>query len=272
MARYIHEGAQVTLVTCTLGEHGEILVPELAHLTPDELGKYRAGELDAAMSVLGVTDYVRLGGDGRFHDTGMVSTEDRRALPPPDADPASFWRADLLEAASYLVEIIRDRKPQVMITYNPMGGYGHPDHIQAHRVATYAMGLAAMPSFRPDLGEPWQVDRLLWSTWRAATFREAAQIAKEQGLSLGFGDQEQEMPPFGVEDADLAVVIPSAAWSDQAWRALECYRTQVKTDDDFWRFFKMLTGLPGAGEAYQLAIGKPFPTTGIASDLFEGIA
>lgn len=273
MARYIAEGAQVTLVTCTRGEHGEILVPELADITPDQLGEHRLVELAEAMRVLGVTDYLRLGGDGRYRDTGMMSAPDGTALPPEEIDPASFWRADLLEAANHLVEVIRDRRPQVVVTYNPMGGYGHPDHIQAHRVTTYAISLAAMPSHRPDLGEAWQVDRLLWNTWRAESFRAALAAATESGLELGFSQTADSPPPFGAEDADLAAVIESAPWRHTAWQALACHKTQVRTDDDFWRFFKLLGETPGAGEAYQLAMGVPFPDQdGLADDLFLGLA
>src|SRR5919112_786348 len=114
MARYVAEGRGVTLVTCTAGEMGEILVPELEHLAADPI-----------------------------HDN-------------------AFWHADLTEAADHLVRVIREVQPQVMVTYDQFGGYGHPDHIQAHRVATYATALAAVPTFRPELGEAWDVAKVYW--------------------------------------------------------------------------------------------------------------
>ena len=145
MARYVDSGVGVTLVTCTLGEEGEVLVPGLEHLASDKedrLGEHRQGELAEAMRILGVTDWRLLGGAGRYRDSGMAGTSanDREG---------AFWRADLLEAASELVGIIREVRPQVLVTYDDFGGYGHPDHIQAHRVAMYAVTLAAAPTFRP---------------------------------------------------------------------------------------------------------------------------
>jgi N-acetyl-1-D-myo-inositol-2-amino-2-deoxy-alpha-D-glucopyranoside deacetylase len=131
MARYAAEGAQVTLVTCTLGELGEIIPPSLAHLADGDgakLGEYRIGELAAACAELGVTDHRFLGGPGRWRDSGMMGTAG-------NDDPRCFWRADLDQAAHALLDVIREVRPQVLVTYDANGFYGHPDHIQAHRVA-----------------------------------------------------------------------------------------------------------------------------------------
>ena len=134
MAKYAAEGVRVTLVTCTLGELGEIIPPSLAHLaadSEDRLGEYRIGELAAACDVLGVTDHRFLGGPGRWRDSGMMGT-------PANDDPRCFWRADVDEAAAALASLIREVQPQVLVTYDANGFYGHPDHIQAHRVAWHA--------------------------------------------------------------------------------------------------------------------------------------
>src|SRR5947209_2231958 len=138
MAWYAGAGAHVTLVTCTLGEEGEIHVPELAQLAAaeaDQLGGYRIGELAAACAALGVTDHRFLGGAGHWRDSGMMGL-------PTNDHPRAFWRADLDTAAGLLVEVIREVRPQVLVTYDPNGFYGHPDHIQAHRVAMRAAELA----------------------------------------------------------------------------------------------------------------------------------
>jgi N-acetyl-1-D-myo-inositol-2-amino-2-deoxy-alpha-D-glucopyranoside deacetylase len=134
MARYAAEGAHVTLVTCTLGEMGEIIPPALRHLAPDQLGEYRVGELKAACAELGVADHRFLGGRGRWRDSGMMGT-------PPNNDPRCFWRADVDQAAAVLLDVIREVDPQVIVTYDANGYYGHPDHIQAHRVAWRAYQL-----------------------------------------------------------------------------------------------------------------------------------
>src|SRR6188474_64337 len=112
MAHYAATGAHVTLVTCTLGEEGEIHLPELAQLEAaqaDQLGGYRIVELERACAALGVTDHRFLGGAGRYRDSGMMGLETNN-------HPRCFWQADLDQAAGYLVEIMREVRPQVMIT------------------------------------------------------------------------------------------------------------------------------------------------------------
>ncbi|MDQ6688227.1 MAG: N-acetyl-1-D-myo-inositol-2-amino-2-deoxy-alpha-D-glucopyranoside deacetylase, partial [Actinomycetota bacterium] len=141
MAKYVAEGTGVTLVTCTGGEEGEILVPELGHLASDKddgLAEHRRGELAQAMKALGVTDHRYLGGFGKYRDSGMAWHEDGHAVAGENIHEKAFWIADLTEAANDLVEVIREVRPQVLLTYDQFGGYGHPDHIQAHRVSTYA--------------------------------------------------------------------------------------------------------------------------------------
>ena len=174
MAKYVAQGRGVTLVTCTAGEMGEILVPELEHLAADKedgLGEHRRGELDDAMKELGVTDHRFLGGFGKYRDSGMAWHDDGYAIPADDIHENAFWHADLREAADLLVEVIREVRPQVLVTYDEFGNYGHPDHIQAHRVATYAAALAAVPSYKPDLGEPWDIAKIYWSAMSESRFR-----------------------------------------------------------------------------------------------------
>lgn len=151
MAKAVADGVGVTLVTCTRGELGEIHVSELSDLTPDELGAERARELDAAMAILGVTDHRFLGGPGRYRDSGMKWGEDGQATVADDLHPDAFWLADVDEAAGELAEVIDEVRPQVVITYDDFGYYGHPDHIQANRVAHRAVESAE-----------WKVDRLYW--------------------------------------------------------------------------------------------------------------
>src|SRR5438093_4569652 len=138
MAWYAAAGAHVTLVTCTLGEEGEIHVPALAQLEAaqaDQLGGYRIGELAVACAALGISDHRFLGCAGRSRDSGMMGL-------PTNDHPRAFWRAELDAAAGLLVDIFREVRPQVLVTYDENGFYGHPDHIQAHRVAMRAYELA----------------------------------------------------------------------------------------------------------------------------------
>ncbi|WP_040161149.1 N-acetyl-1-D-myo-inositol-2-amino-2-deoxy-alpha-D-glucopyranoside deacetylase [Nigerium massiliense] len=272
MARYVDEGAQVTLVTCTLGEMGEILVPEWQNFSPSELGQHRIGELEQAMTVLGVTDHVWLGGAGAYHDSGMTRDEQGNVVPEQERPEGAFWDADLLEAANHLVEVIRDRRPHVVSTYDPNGNYGHPDHIQAHRVTMYAVALAGAPAHRPDLGDPWQVPRVLWSTNNAKLWEQAYYVARDRGLNV-FGDlSEEDVKRLGPQDVTIAAVVPYGENLSKATQALLSYRSQVSEDADFWQFFQIMRELEGSGEAYLYVAGIPFPPSDApADDLFAGL-
>ena len=144
MAAYASRHHDVHLLTCTLGEEGEVIPPELAHLGADRddtLGAWRREELRAAMSVLGVTHSV-LGEDphrgvaSRYRDSGMAGTASAE-------DPGAFARADLMEAADLVAAQIRAVRPDVVVTYDEHGGYGHPDHVQTHRVTMAALSMLA---------------------------------------------------------------------------------------------------------------------------------
>ncbi|MBO0810808.1 MAG: N-acetyl-1-D-myo-inositol-2-amino-2-deoxy-alpha-D-glucopyranoside deacetylase [Microlunatus sp.] len=278
LAKYVAEGAAVTLVTCTLGEEGEVLVPELEHLAAerdDELGPYRLGELHAAMAALKVTDYVRLGGNFRFRDSGMKWSEDGHGAIPRDVlREGIFWTTDLLVAATELVKIIRDRRPQVMVTQDERGAYGHPDHIQAHRVAMYAYALAGVAGFRPDLGEPWTVDRVVWASISESRMRDRIRALRAAGDTESFAGVDPDVAgslPMGTPDEWIVAEISGTEYVDQKMAALKAYRTQISQDswffqaaakiDDFW-----------ATEHYRLAAGQPFPQEDKwADDLFAGV-
>ena len=276
MAKYVSEGAAVTLVTCTLGEEGEVLVEDLAHLAAehgDELGQHRLGELKAAMDILGVTDFVRLGGDGRFRDSGMAYSEKGHAIPRDELREGIFWTTDLLESASELVPLIRDRRPQVLLTYNQFGGYGHPDHIQAHRVAMYATLLAGARAYRPDLGEPWTVTRVLWnvvSRTRLLAGIKALRDAGDTETWKGF-DPDGGLVSMLAADADIDAAIDGTPWVHQKLDAMRAHATQITADGPFFSGAKVLGDSQWSQECYQLALGVPFPGDGWADDLFAGL-
>lgn len=276
MARYVDEGAAVTLVTCTLGEEGEVLVPDLAHLAAehsDVLGEHRLVELKAAMDILGVSDYVRLGGDHRFRDSGMAWAADGHATARDVLREGIFWTTDLLVAANELVTLIRDRRPQVLITYNEFGGYGHPDHIQAHRVAMYAYQLAAMPHYRPDLGAAWQIDRLLWTAMSESRLREGLKALRAAGDTDTFGGLDPEGPlgPMAASDDEIAVEIDGAAWVARKMDAMRAHATQITPDGQFFAGIEVLGEAMWAHEYYLLAAGVAYPGDGWAHDVFAGL-
>ena len=278
MAKYVAEGAAVCLVTCTLGEEGEVLVEDLAHLAPDQtddLGAHRLGELKLAMEILGVTDFIRLGGDGRYRDSGMAYDDEGRAIPRDVLREGIFWTADLLEAANELVPVIRDRRPQVLITYNEIGNYGHPDHIQAHRVAMYATQLAGVPSYRRDLGEPWMVARVYWSTMSKSEIFAGIQALRDAGDTETFKELDPDGPLSSMmsDDADIAVEMDGRPWVAQKLAAMRAYATQITADGPFFAGADVLGDDRWAREYYRLASGVPLPAgDGWADDLFAGLS
>ncbi|MFA7322801.1 MAG: N-acetyl-1-D-myo-inositol-2-amino-2-deoxy-alpha-D-glucopyranoside deacetylase [Candidatus Nanopelagicales bacterium] len=268
MAKYAAEGAQVTLVTCTLGEEGEILLPEVAHLaahSDDKLGEHRQQELAAAMAALGITDWRLLGGPGRFRDSGMIDT-------PPNDNPASFWRTDLLEASLELVKVIRETRPQVAVTYDDFGSYGHPDHLQAHRVTHYAAVLAAMTGFRPELGEPWQISKVYWTTMSRSVIRAGILALREAGQTEGFAAIDPDNLPFATDDALITTEIDGHEFVEAKLAALRAHATQVSPDQGFLAMTSSIGARSLGVEYYRLAVGTPGPMTdGRERDLFAGI-
>jgi N-acetyl-1-D-myo-inositol-2-amino-2-deoxy-alpha-D-glucopyranoside deacetylase len=266
MAKYAAEGAGVTLVTCTLGELGEVIPPELAHLAADAdggLGEYRIGELAAACAALGVTDHRFLGGPGRWRDSGMMGE-------PSNDAPGCFWQADVDEAAAALLTVVREVRPQVMISYDDNGFYGHPDHIQAHRVALRAFELSGG----------------LVSKFYAATAPKsvlAASIEQMRGAApdehpAGGADFTQvssvDELPFGVPDGMVTTEIDATAYLDAKVAAMRAHASQIAVDSPFYALSNNIGQLAFGREYYILLAGNRGPGAGPAgreADLFAGI-
>jgi len=277
MAKYVAMGRGVTLVTCTAGEMGEILVPELEHLAADRedgLGEHRRGELDDAMKELGVTDHRFLGGFGTYRDSGMQWHADGYAIPADDTHENAFWNADLREAADHLVAIIREIRPQVLLTYDQFGNYGHPDHIQAHRVATYAAALAAVPSYKPDLGEPWDVPKIYWSAMAESRFRATLKLLREAGDTETFNGMEPDADfgPFVTPDEHISARVDGSEYLETKLAALARHRSQVEMDGPFFRGSENGQSMWGE-EFYRIAKGTPGQAgdDGWEPDLFAGL-
>ncbi|MEO5853948.1 MAG: N-acetyl-1-D-myo-inositol-2-amino-2-deoxy-alpha-D-glucopyranoside deacetylase [Nocardioides sp.] len=278
MARYAAEGRGVTLVTCTAGEMGEVLVPELAHLAAEQDGgleHQRRVELEQAMKELGVTDHRFLGGFGRFRDSGMKWHEDGHAVAADETDERAFANADLTEAANLLVEVIREVRPQVLVTYDEFGGYGHPDHIQAHRVAMYAATLAAVPSHRRDLGEAWDVTKIYWGTMSESRMRAGLRALREAGDTTTFEgmDPDGQLPPFARADKDLAAEVDGGEHVEQKMAAMRAHATQITVDGPFFALSNNVGDSIWATEFYRIAKGVvgTVDDRGLETDLFAGL-
>lgn len=251
IARAVAEGRQVDLVTCTGGEEGEIHDPTLdeAEARP-RLREIREVELRCSLAALhgdgpGALDLHLLG----YRDSGMIGTE-------PNDRPDAFWQADLDEATGRLVEIVRRVRPSVMVTYDPNGNYGHPDHINAHRVAAAAWDAAADPSRFPSAGDPWPVERFyeiafnrdrwfaLMTTMRERgiklpwDFDEALEAAPEAAGDLNPSNAEaarqvdealaagEDVDSFGVAEGDITTTVDVAPFMTQKRACMTCHRTQ----------------------------------------------
>ena len=278
MARYVAEGRGVTLVTCTGGEMGEVLVADLEHLAEGReggLAEHRRGELAAAMRELGVTDHRYLGGFGTYRDSGMQWHADGHAVPADETDPRAFWNADLTEAADHLVAVLREVRPQVVVTYDQFGGYGHPDHIQAHRVATYAVALAAVPSYRRELGPAWDVEKVYWGAMSESRMRAGLRSLREAGDATSFEgmDPDGPLPPFITADENLAAAVDATGHVAAKMAAMRAHATQITVDGPFFALSNNLGDTAWGVEFYRLAKGRQGVTgeDGLEDDLFAGL-
>jgi N-acetyl-1-D-myo-inositol-2-amino-2-deoxy-alpha-D-glucopyranoside deacetylase len=262
MAKYAALGAQVTLVTCTRGEEGEVLVNELENLASDKddkLGEHREIELKDAMDELGIKDFRFLGAPSKkWRDSGMMGT------PANDRDDV-FWQADLDEASIELVKIILEIKPQVLITYDEFGGYGHPDHIKAHRVAMRAAELAA--------NQGWQVSKIYWNTMPRSVIQMGIEKMKEVGSDF-FGAESADDLPFAKPDELVSTVVNAPEYVPAKLAAMKAHATQISVDGPFFALSNNL-GLSVWGEEYYTLVkgekAAPFDANGRELDIFAGI-
>lgn len=258
IARYAAAGAEVTVLTCTLGEEGEVIGDHWAQLAvdaADQLGGYRIGELTAALNRLGAREPRFLGGAGRWRDSGMPGTPARRRTSFVEAGSA---------AVTQLADVIADLRPHVVVTYDPGGGYGHPDHIQAHRVTVEALASAA---------GHWRVPKFYWTVTSATVFRDAIG-------ALGSGDVRSDWVwppegPYGFGDEQITAAIEAPEHLPDKTAAMAAYATQM-TLGPTGRAFTLSNNmiLPVLGEEhYVLAAGEPgaLDARGWETDLLAGL-
>jgi len=260
MAMYAALGASVTLVTCTRGEEGEVLIPELSHLAAnatDSLGQHRVTELAHAMKELGVADHRFLGeGAKLYRDSGMMGTD-------PNNRPDVFWQADLEEASALLVQIIDEVKPHVLITYDEFGGYGHPDHIQAHRVA-----------MRAAEKSEWDIPKIYWNVMPVSVIQEGIDAMK--GIDSEFwGAEKAEDLPFAKDDSFVHALVDGNAYVEKKMNAMKAHATQIAVDGPFFALSDNVGLQVWGNEYYTLVKGEksgPLNEEGYEGDLFAGIS
>jgi len=218
-ARYTAEGVSTVLVTCTLGEEGEIVDAELnTPANKARLGEIRYNELRAAVTHLGIEHLALL----PYRDSGMIGT-------PSNEYPESFAQADLHQATAQLVQLIRRYRPHVLMTYNEQGGYGHPDHIMAHKMTMAAWDAAGDETQYPDAGAPWMPQKLYYISFRRALWIKTWTTMRERGLSTPMDAPDFDLSRF-VDDPRVTTTLNIRPYLPQKLAALRAHRTQIRPD------------------------------------------
>lgn len=236
-------GLRTAVVTCTGGELGEIVGEGM---DPDEvrprLGEVRREELAAALKLLGAGEPRFLG----YRDSGMIGTEG-------NDDPRSFWRAPFDEAVGQVVAQIREFRPDVVVTYDAFGVYGHPDHLQAHRVTLVAVEAAEVPLLYPEAGEPWRVRKLYLGTIPRSYVSRISQELRNRGLPTPFtdpDDPESQAPPIGSPDEQITTTVDVSAVLDRKMAALRAHRSQLAPSSFFLNMPADVTAMAFGRESF----------------------
>jgi len=260
LARAADAGVRTVVVTCTGGEEGENLAG--IDLGADDLVTHRRRELAAALAVLGVQRHHELG----YRDSGMVGTASNE-------HPDSFARADIEVAAARLAAIIRSEQPQVVVSDDAQGTYGHPDHVQAHRVTVRAVAIAADPH-APVAGPVWEVSKRYSHTLGKGRLLASHRALLRAGLPSPFGDapiDRVEELPLGTPDEAVTTEVDVGPWLGRKRAAMAAHRSQIGPDSFFLNTPEELATSVFATEQFVLEAGRAggdgFPET----DLFAGI-
>jgi N-acetyl-1-D-myo-inositol-2-amino-2-deoxy-alpha-D-glucopyranoside deacetylase len=261
IARAADDGHRVVLVFATRGDNGEVADGVLA---PSEaLADRRQAEARRAAEILGAARVEFLG----YRDSGMADTDTNNAS-------GSFWSADVDDAARRLAVILEEEDADVLTTYDERGGYGHPDHIQAHRVAMYASQLAAAPGFRPDLGPTWQISKVYWTTLPRSYVKLGIEALIASGNSGFFGVDNADDIPFLTPDEIVTTHVEGLEHEPAKMAALRAHASQVDEEHGFFQMAKLLGPTAMGNEFFMLVKGELGPNRdadGRERDLFSGL-
>lgn len=290
LALYSARGVRTILVTCTRGEEGEIVVPELkaeiADSAPsveagqERLAEVRAQELAAAVAALGITQFYSLG----YRDSGMAGTE-------ANANPRAFTNVPIPESVARLVELVRRERPHVLVSYNAYGGYGHPDHIMAYRITALAFDAAANTAVYPqqsDATPPWQPLKLYETANSRDHMIAMAALAEERGIEMAWGAQatkqaeailrgepvdpeNPQRPPWGLPEDAITTFIDIRSALPQKLASLLAHRTQAVSSNRFMGAYPEDFIQQAYGTEYYVLARSKAPTVRPEDDLFAGI-
>jgi LmbE family N-acetylglucosaminyl deacetylase len=255
------EGVRTVLVTCTNGENGDTpdgAKPSADHHDGDEVAAIRAVELDNAVKILGISRLVRLG----YRDSGMKGW-------PQNDDPESFWATPVDVAAAKLAEVLMEERPQVIMTYNEHGFYGHPDHIQANRITLAAL---TMIDYEPTLYFN-AIPDTVFATWRARWEQEDRERAEADAAKGIVREPEPETPEeeefeMGTPDDEISATIDVRAVAGAKYDALEAHASQM--GDSFWMKMGRERFAEVMGTEWFVRVTNPMHVEGNVTDIFAG--
>jgi len=257
VALYANQGAEVELVIATRGEAGEISDPALA--TPETLGEVREREMRCAADTLGIDRVTYLG----YRDSGMEGTADNQ-------NPQAYVNSDPAEAVSRLVENIRRVRPHVILTFEPFGGYGHPDHKTIHKQALLAVPAAADPGYRPDLGDPWATPRVFYPLVRRETLLAMREYMAARDLDVSFFEDLDKRREQSWPDDLYHVTLDIGDTVGQKLAAFRCHATQFGPDSLFRRLPDEEMAQVLRYEYFAQALPEPEPGLQL-NGLFDGL-
>jgi mycothiol conjugate amidase Mca len=267
--KYGDEGVRTVLVTCTLGEEGEIVDPtmDVAAIQP-RLGEVRTAELKCSVAALGIGQSHMLG----YRDSGMAGT-------PANANPLAFTNVDFESAVARLVALVRRERPQVILCDDENGSYGHPDHIMAHRLAVAAFDGANNPvRFPVAPGEPgpWQPSKLYYTAWPIEKFMAIRHEVIARGLPDPFADwgtpdePAEQSPSFLRQAPRVTTTLDVAPYYERKVASFRCHRTQLNEKSLAFALPEDIARRVFSEESFTLArsrIARHLPET----DLFAGL-
>ena len=260
LATCADRGIRTCNICCTDGKLATIVAADMPEeTTRPHLAAIRQQELRAAMEVLGVDEVQFLG----YGDSGMWGADTNQL---PDA----FWKADINEAVGRVVAHIRRFRPQVVVTYDGVGGYGHPDHIQTHRVTLLAVEAAHQKALYPEAGEPWRVQKLYYTAFPRSFFKKVADVAKAAGMEPPFGVEDTDDLPFLTPDEWVTTTVDVRNAVRRKRAALLAHHSQITPDWPMLAIPEDVTIEQFGTEAYLLVISRNVPSLP-ETDLFAGI-
>jgi LmbE family N-acetylglucosaminyl deacetylase len=247
---YADQGVRTVLVTCTdgaLGDSPEGVTPEQDHHLPDEVAEHRRGELERATAILGVSRLEMLG----FADSGMEGWAQNDA-------PGSFWSTPVEEGAARLVPILLEERPQVVVTYDERGFYGHPDHIQANRITLRALEQTGLKS------------TLFYTAIPISAFARFRELLRDADVEApGLEDDADEAPTFGTPDETIGAIIDVGGAVDAKFDALAAHASQ--TEASFFLKIGRDRFRQAFGREWFVRAIDPFGRTGVDDDLFAAV-